>query len=54
LLSCQNLLFHGQNRISAKVGTNHWIPFTETEIGAKETFASDFMRADSTFVAFST
>jgi len=25
-------LFHGQNRISSKEGTNHWIPFTEQEV----------------------
>jgi hypothetical protein len=36
-------LFHGQNRISAKDGTNHWIPFTAQEIGAKDNFKSDFM-----------
>lgn len=36
-------LFHGQNRISAKAGINHFIPFSEVEIGAKEAFASDFM-----------
>ena len=36
-------LFHGQNRISVKGGTNHWIPFTEQEVDAKEKFASHFM-----------
>ncbi|MFH1050243.1 MAG: hypothetical protein V1779_04845 [bacterium] len=36
-------LFHGQNRISSKEGTNHWIPFTEYEVGAREKFESDFM-----------
>jgi len=36
-------LFHGQNRISAKDGTNHWIPFTAQEVGAKDNFKSDFM-----------
>ncbi|RLA06441.1 MAG: hypothetical protein DRQ51_09420 [Gammaproteobacteria bacterium] len=36
-------LFHSQNRISAKDGTNHWIPFTEVEVNAKEKFASSFM-----------
>jgi hypothetical protein len=36
-------LFHGQNRISSKDGTNHWIPFTEQEVNAKEKFESDFM-----------
>jgi len=41
-------LFHGENLISVKAGINHWIPFTETEIGTKETFTSDFM---SRFIA---
>ena len=37
-------LFHGQNRISTDGGKiNHWIPFTETEVGSKKAFASDFM-----------
>ena len=36
-------LFHGQNRISCKAGTNHWIPFAEDEIGAKDAFKSHFM-----------
>lgn len=36
-------LFHGQNRITSSEGTNHWIPFTENEINAKEKFASNFM-----------
>lgn len=36
-------LFHSQNRISSKEGTNHWIPFTEYEVGAKDKFESDFM-----------
>ncbi len=36
-------LFHGQNRITSKDGTNHWIPFTEYEVDAKERFESDFM-----------
>ena len=44
-------LFHGQNRISANVETqdcaslqaNHWIPFTEDEVGAPDCFASHFM-----------
>lgn len=37
------MLFHGQNRISAKEGTNHFIPFTEKEVGAKGAFESNFM-----------
>ena len=36
-------LFHGQNRISSQYGVNHWIPFTEVEVDAKERFASHFM-----------
>ena len=36
-------LFHGQNKISSQNGTNHFIPFTESEIGAKSAFESDFM-----------
>lgn len=36
-------LFHTQNRITTAEGTNHWIPFTEEEVGAKERFESHFM-----------
>ncbi len=36
-------LFHGQNRITCKTGTNHWIPFTEDEVDAKDSFRSHFM-----------
>jgi len=36
-------LFHGQNRISCKHGVNHWIPFTEAEVEAREIFDSHFM-----------
>lgn len=36
-------LFHGQNRISSSEGANHWIPFTEREVDAKEKFESNFM-----------
>jgi hypothetical protein len=39
------MLFHGQNRISCVDGVNHWIPFTEKEVNAKEKFASNFMSA---------
>jgi hypothetical protein len=38
-------LFHGQNRISIADGINHWIPFTEAEVGAKDKFQSNFMSA---------
>ncbi len=36
-------LFHGQNRISSKEGINHWIPFTEEQVNAREKFDSHFM-----------
>jgi len=36
-------LFHGQNKISSKEGTNHWIPFSEQEVNAREKFESNFM-----------
>jgi hypothetical protein len=41
-------LFHGQNRISSLHGAaagprNHWIPFSEQEVDAKDKFASTFM-----------
>ncbi len=36
-------LFHGQNRISNKYGINNWIPFIESEVGAKNKFESKFM-----------
>jgi hypothetical protein len=36
-------LFIGQNRITQKDGINHWIPFTEGEVNAKEKFESNFM-----------
>ena len=36
-------LFHSQNRITSKDGTNHWIPFTEYEVNAQDKFASNFM-----------
>ncbi|HQA76133.1 MAG TPA: hypothetical protein PLY32_03340 [Salinivirgaceae bacterium] len=37
------ILFHGQNRITSKESTNHWIPFTEQEINARDKFESNFM-----------
>ena len=36
-------LFHSQNKITSKVGTNHWIPFTEQEVNAQNKFESHFM-----------
>jgi len=41
-------LLHGKNNITSKEGTNHWIPFTEQEVNARERFESDFM---SRFIA---
>lgn len=37
-------LFHSQNRIISQNGVNHWIPFSEIEVGAKEAFGSHFMK----------
>ena len=31
------------NNIQSKYGTNHWIPFTEQEVNAREKFDSNFM-----------
>lgn len=36
-------IFHNQNRISCIDSINHWIPFTEQEVNAKEKFQSNFM-----------
>ena len=36
-------LFHGKNNIQSQYGTNHWIPFTEAEVEAKDSFESHFM-----------
>lgn len=36
-------LFSVQNQIKSTEGTNHWIPFTEYEVNAKEKFESHFM-----------
>lgn len=38
------MLFHGQNRITSKVGINHFILFSEKELGAAEAFDSHFMQ----------
>ena len=37
------MLFHNSNTIQSKYGVNHWIPFTESEVDAKERFESHFM-----------
>lgn len=36
-------LFSGQLRVNSSGNENHWIPFTETEVGAKDAFKSHFM-----------
>lgn len=36
-------LLHGQNHITCNEGTNHWIPFTEQQVDAKDCFESHFM-----------
>ena len=36
-------LFNGSNYIQNIYGTNHWIPFTEDEVDAKDKFQSHFM-----------
>ena len=36
-------LFHGKNRVTSQIGTNHWIPFKEAEVDAKDIFESHFM-----------
>jgi hypothetical protein len=36
-------LLHGKNNIQSQYGVNHWIPFTEKAVGAKEKFDSNFM-----------
>lgn len=33
-------LFHGQNKITSNIGTNHWIPFTEQEVDSPDCFKS--------------
>ncbi|MGX3098386.1 hypothetical protein [Helicobacter sp. 23-1046] len=37
------LFDEGQNKITSKDDINHFIPFSEQEVGAKEAFRSDFM-----------
>ena len=36
-------LFHGQNRISAERGINHWIPFRREQFSGKRSIRSHFM-----------
>ena len=37
------MLFHEKNIITGREGINHFIPFSEKEVGAKSAFASNFM-----------
>lgn len=37
------MLFYEKNRITSKEGVNHFIPFGESQVGAKEAFESHFM-----------
>lgn len=37
------ILFDSQNKITSKLGINHWIPFREVEVNSKEKFDSNFM-----------
>ncbi|WP_158640392.1 hypothetical protein, partial [Brachyspira aalborgi] len=37
-------LFNKQNRITSEEGINHWIPFSEAEVEAKNNFESHFMK----------
>ena len=41
-------LFNGQNNIMSGYGVNHWIPFTEDQVGSSQSFDSRFM---SDFIA---
>jgi len=41
-------LFHGQNQVTSVDGVNHWIPFTEEELGISSKIKSHFM---SNFIA---
>nr|WP_033775377.1 hypothetical protein [Helicobacter pylori] len=44
------MLFHTQNRITTTQGTNHFIPFSEAEVGPKERYEShallDFLKGE--------
>ncbi|GAA7781498.1 hypothetical protein HpBT036_14900 [Helicobacter pylori] len=44
------MLFHTQNRITTTQGFNHFIPFSETEVNAKERYSShallDFLKGE--------
>jgi hypothetical protein len=52
--NCLIFSLFDHNSIQSQRGTNHWIPFAEKEVGAKEKFESAFMSAflkDKTFSA---
>jgi hypothetical protein len=36
-------IFHSQNKITSKGGTNHWIPFTEKEVNSRARFESNLL-----------
>lgn len=36
-------LFSGQNKVTSKGSTNHWIPFYEKEVNSREKFESNFI-----------
>ncbi len=36
-------IFHKQNKVSSKLGVNHWIPFSEREVNSPALFDSHFM-----------
>jgi len=40
---CLVFTLFNNNILSQRDGTNHWIPFTAQEVGAKDNFKSDFM-----------
>ncbi|MBO7599471.1 MAG: hypothetical protein J6T70_20750 [Bacteroidales bacterium] len=37
-------IFNDKNRLNSKADTNHWIPYSETEVNSKEMFKSHFMK----------
>ena len=37
-------LFNNSNNIQSRHGVNHWIPFSEAEVGAQDEFDSHFMK----------
>jgi hypothetical protein len=46
-------LFHSQNRIRSSYGINHWIPYTETEVNAKDKFKSNILNSFIKDISFS-